>query len=75
MSCEEKWNMNVKRMITLTVLFSVFYAILKIKSTSIKNSYKEKDENGADKLPDVIHTYGPDWSKYYHYAEIVVLFR
>ena len=44
MSCEEKWNMNVKRMITLTVLFSVFYAILKIKSTSIKNSYKEKKE-------------------------------
>jgi PAP2 superfamily C-terminal len=71
MSCEEKWNMNVKRMITLTVLFCVFYTILKIKSTSIKNSYKEKEkEKDTDKLSDVIHTYGPDWSKYYQYAEI-----
>jgi uncharacterized protein (UPF0305 family) len=58
-------------MITLTVLFCVFYTILKIKSASIKNSYKEKEkEKDTDKLSDVIHTYGPDWSKYYQYAEI-----
>lgn len=69
MSCQEKWNLNVKYLCILTLVTFISLFILKRNGEGIRGFIKSKSDD--EKLPDLLHYYLPDLKDHYIYTEIL----
>jgi len=68
MSCQQKWELNIKRTIIIALICFISLVILRRKGDDIRFFFKSNCDK--DKLPDILHYYLPDCEEYYLYVEI-----